>query len=460
MSDQPLHIVVLAAGEGKRMNSGLPKVLQPVAERPMLEHLLRAARALNPARIHVVVGHGAEQVAGMLADLDDDRLCTVEQHQRLGTGHAVEQALPDVPDAARVLVLPGDMPLVRERTLRRFADNDAPLAVLSFVADDPFGYGRIVRDDDRRVLGIVEQRDASDREAQIREVNSGVLAADAARLAGWLARVDNANSQAEYYLTDCIGLAVADGDRVEAVLCDDADELRGANDMTQLAGLERVLQQRRRGELLARGVRMPAPETVQVRGRVETGRDVVLDAGAVLEGEVTLGDGVRIGTGCVVRDSCLAAGTRVEPHSLLDGVETTGAATLGPFARLRPGTVLAAGVRVGNFVETKNARFAEGAKASHLTYVGDAEIGARVNLGAGTITCNYDGAEKHLTIIGPDAFVGSNSALVAPVAVGQGATIGAGSVVSGEAPAGALTVARARARTIPGWKRPSKKDDG
>jgi bifunctional UDP-N-acetylglucosamine pyrophosphorylase/glucosamine-1-phosphate N-acetyltransferase len=456
MSHEPLHFVVLAAGEGKRMNSSLPKVLQPVGGTAMLEHLVRTACALDPACVHVVVGNGAEQVGELLAGLGDPRLRTVEQHQRLGTGHAVAQALPHVPEGARVIVLPGDMPLIRAATLRRFAEQTAPLAVLSFVADDPHGYGRILRDDRQRVIGIREQRDADEAEAAIREVNSGVLAADAERLQGWLQRVDNTNSQAEYYLTDCIALAVADGERVEAVVCDDADELLGANDMAQLAGLERALQQRRRADLLGAGVRMAAPETVQVRGRVTAGRDVALDAGVVLEGDVALGDGVTVGTGCVVRDSRLAAGTRLEPYCVLDGAETTGAATVGPFARLRPGTVLGAGVRIGNFVETKNARLAGGAKANHLTYIGDAEIGERANLGAGTITCNYDGANKHVTIVGANAFVGSNCALVAPVAVGEGATIGAGSVVSGDAPPGALTVARARARTIPGWKRPTK----
>ncbi|MGK7295378.1 MAG: bifunctional UDP-N-acetylglucosamine diphosphorylase/glucosamine-1-phosphate N-acetyltransferase GlmU [Candidatus Wenzhouxiangella sp. M2_3B_020] len=460
MSDQPLHLVVLAAGEGKRMNSELPKVLQPVADRPMLAHLVRTAANLAPECIHVVVGHQAERVREALAGIVEVPVETPEQHQRLGTGHAVQQALGDIPDGARVVVLPGDMPLITAGTLERFVESPAALSVLSFVADDPFGYGRILRDSDQRVVGIREQRDATPAEAEVREVNSGVIAADAACLREWLDRVGNANSQGEYYLTDCIELAVADGELVEALVCDDADELMGANDMAQLARLERALQQRRRGELLSAGVRMPAPETVQVRGSVTTGRDVVIDAGVVLEGDVELGDGVVLGAGTVVRSARLAAGTRVEPYCVLEGVETAGAATVGPFARLRPGTVLAADVRIGNFVETKKARFGKGAKANHLTYVGDAEIGEAVNLGAGTITCNYDGANKHLTTIGADAFIGSNTALVAPVTVGEGATIGAGSVVSGEAPAGALTVARARSRTIPDWQRPRKKEGG
>jgi bifunctional UDP-N-acetylglucosamine pyrophosphorylase/glucosamine-1-phosphate N-acetyltransferase len=457
MIDQPLHVVILAAGEGKRMNSGLPKVLQPVAGRPMLEHLVRASLALRPAGIHVVVGHEAGQVRSLLDSIDAPDIHSVEQRRRLGTGHAVQQAMDSIPETARVLVLPGDMPLVRAETLSRFGDLDFELGILTFVADDPLGYGRILRDDQRRVTGIREQRDATPAEAEVREVNSGVMMADADRLRGWLGRLENANSQGEYYLTDCVGLAVDDGHAVEALICEDADELLGANDMAQLADLEGAMQQRRRAELMASGVRMPAPESVQVRGDVRAGRDVAIDAGVVLEGDIELGDGVEIAAGCIVRDSRLAAGTRVAPYCVLDGVETSGTAMIGPFARLRPGTVLATGVRIGNFVETKNAWFDAGAKASHLSYVGDAGVGRDANLGAGTITCNYDGANKHRTEIGPDAFIGSNSSLVAPVDIGEGATIGAGSVVSGQAPAHALTVARARSRSIDGWKRPARK---
>jgi len=458
MKDKPLHLVVLAAGEGKRMNSSLPKVLQPIAGRPMLAHLLSAALALNPARVHVVIGHGAGQVSAMLESFDDARLASVAQRERLGTGHAVQQAMGDIPESARVIVLPGDMPLVRSATLTAFAALDAPLAVLSFQASDPHGYGRILREADGRVVGIREQRDASEAEARITEVNSGVLAADAGRLADWLARVGNDNAQSEYYLTDCIGLAAGDGTPVAAMCCNDPEETLGANNMRQLADLESALQRRARGELMDAGVRMPDPGSVQVRGRVSAGRDVVVEPGVVLEGNVSLSDGVVVGVGCVVRDARLAAGTRLEPYCVVDGARTTGACTVGPFARLRPGTVLAAGVRIGNFVETKNAVFGEGAKANHLSYAGDAEIGARANLGAGTITCNYDGANKHRTTIGEDAFIGSNSALVAPVTIGDRATVGAGSVVTGEAPADALTVARARPRSIPGWKRPAKKE--
>jgi len=404
----------------------------------------------------VVIGHGAGQVSAMLGSFDDARLASVAQQERLGTGHAVQQAMRDIPESARVIVLPGDMPLVRSATLAAFAALDAPLAVLSFQAPDPHGYGRILRDAEGRVVGIREQRDASDAEACITEVNSGVLAADADRLVAWLARVGNDNAQGEYYLTDCIGLAAGDGTPVAAMCCNDPEETLGANNMRQLADLECALQRRARGELMDAGVRMPDPGSVQVRGRVSAGRDVVVEPGAVLEGNVSLADGVVVGVGCVVRDARLAAGTRLQPYCVVEGARTTGACTVGPFARLRPGTVLAAGVRIGNFVESKNAVFGEGAKANHLSYVGDAEIGARANLGAGTITCNYDGANKHRTTIGEDAFIGSNSALVAPVKIGARATVGAGSVVTAEAPADALTVARARSRSIPDWPRPKK----
>lgn len=460
MTARPLHVVILAAGEGKRMNSKLPKVLQPVGGQPMLRHVVDTALALDPESVHVVVGHGAGQVRELLADIADARIVTAEQREQLGTGHAVQQAIGAVPGEARVLVLYGDMPLIRRATLERFLALEQPVALMSFIAPEPDGYGRILRDEQRNVVGIREQRDATGAEARIDEVNSGVLAAEADRLAAWLDRIDDDNAQREYYLTDCIGLAAADGIAIGALVCDDPDEALGANDMRQLAVLESALQRRRRDALMAAGVRMPAPESVHVRAEVAPGRDVVIEPGCILEGRVELGDDVVIGPGCVVRDCRLAAGTRIEPDCVLEGVETTGPCMIGPFARLRPGTVLAAGVRVGNFVETKNARFDEGAKASHLTYVGDAGVGARANLGAGTITCNYDGAAKHRTEIEADAFIGSNTALVAPVRIGAGATVGAGSVICSDAPDGELTLARARQTTIRDWKRPVKKADG
>ncbi len=448
-----IDFVILAAGEGKRMNSSAPKVLQPVGGQPMLRHLTDTARSLRPDAIHVVVGAGSEQVEVALAE---DGCRFVVQSERLGTGHAALQALPAIDPDARVLILPGDMPLIRPATLERLLDSPADLVLLSFRLEDPAGYGRVLRDDQGAVCAIREHKDASETERQVGEVNSGVMCARAADWMDWLARVGADNAQGEYYLTDCIALAVADGRAVEAVVAEDADELLGANDRAQLAQLEAIFQQRARRSLMAAGVTLLAPETVRIRGAVECGRDVVLDAQVTLEGRVGLGEGVMIGQGCLVRDSELAPGTRLEPYCVVEGVRTTGPCSIGPFARLRPGTELAAGVKIGNFVEVKKARFAAGAKASHLSYVGDATVGERANLGAGTITCNYDGVNKHHTEIGADAFIGSNSALVAPVSIGAQATIGAGSVIGRDAPAAQLTLTRAPQRSIAGWQRPKK----
>jgi len=449
-----LEVVILAAGEGKRMNSARPKVLQPVGGRPMLAHLIDSVRELQPSAIHVVIGAGADEVRSTLAA---DDLAWVTQSERLGTGHAALQALPMISPQSRVLILPGDMPLIRPGTVRRLLASEAELALLSFLPEDPTGYGRILRDGSGAVVAIREQRDASEAEKRVGEVNSGVLCAPAARLGAWLKGLRADNAQGEYYLTDCVGLAVAEGHDVAAIVAEDPGELMGANDRAQLASLERVFQERSRQTLFDQGVTLLAPETIQVRGTVTCGRDVVIDAGVVLSGRIELGDGVSIATGCVLSDVSLAAGTRVEPYCVLEGATTHGACTIGPFARLRQGTELDEGVKIGNFVETKKARFGTGAKASHLTYAGDAEIGPGANIGAGTITCNYDGANKHLTIIGAGAFIGSNSSLVAPVRIGPGATIGAGSVISTDAPDDRLTVARARQRTIEGWQRPTKK---
>lgn len=447
-----LEIIILAAGEGKRMKSARPKVLQTVGGRPMLERLVDTARVLAPDRIHVVIGAGGDQVQDALTGLD---LVWSEQRERLGTGHAAMQALPAVDPEARVLVLPGDMPLVRPSTLARLLESNADLAVLSFIAGDPTGYGRILRDGDA-VRGIREEKDASDEERTIDEVNSGVLAAGAADLAAWLERVGADNAQGEYYLTDCVALAAGDGRDVDAVIAGDAGELMGANDRVQMAALERVFQQRARCSLMAQGAALADPDSVQVRGEIDVGRDVFIDVNVVLQGRVRLGDGVQVGAGSVLVDCELAAGTVIHPYCVVEGAKTTGACSIGPFARLRPGTELAEGVKIGNFVETKNARMSQGAKASHLAYVGDADVGPAANLGAGTITCNYDGANKHRTVIGAGAFIGSNSSLVAPVTIGVDATVGAGSVISGEAPAGQLTLSRARQRTIADWKRPEK----
>ena len=448
------EIVILAAGDGKRMNSSRPKVLQPVGGQPMLAHLLEAVGQLGPDGIRLVVGAGADQIKDALPQFSGE---FVLQAERLGTGHAAQQALPAIDPQTRVLILPGDMPLIRAQTLEQLLTCPADLAVLSFVATDPTGYGRILRDEQDRVRAIREQRDASEAERAVREVNSGVMCARAGDWMAWLDRVRPDNAQGEYYLTDCIGLAAADGRSVEAVVADDEGELQGANDRRQLAELEQVYQRRARGALMDSGVTLPDPDSVQLRGRVVCERDVVIDANVTLEGEVWLGEGVIIRPGCVVGDSELAAGTRLEPYCVVEGVRTTGACSIGPFARLRAGTELSEGVRIGNFVEVKKARFESGAKASHLSYIGDALVGAQANIGAGTITCNYDGVNKHLTEIGAEAFIGSNSALVAPVKIGERATIGAGSVIGRDAPDDQLTLARARQRSIEGWRRPEKK---
>ncbi len=451
----PLHVIILAAGAGKRMKSALPKVLQPVAGRPMLAHVIETARQLQPAGIHVVHGHGGEAVRAAFAGQDD--LAWAEQVQQLGTGHAVLQAMPAVPDTAQVLVLYGDVPLIRADTLRALLHDAPRLAVLVAELDDPGGYGRVVRDAEGKVAAIVEQKDANDEQKRIRTVNTGIITAESTALRRWLSGLSNANAQGEYYLTDVFAAAAAEYTPALLVHVADPQEAEGANDPWQLAQLERAWQLRAARALCEQGVRLLDPSRFDQRGTVKAGRDVQIDANVVLEGEVELGDGVTIGAFVRLKDVKLGAGTQVRPHCDLDGVVSDGAALIGPFARLRPGTVLADGVHVGNFVETKNATLGKGSKANHLTYLGDAVIGSGSNIGAGTITCNYDGVNKFQTRIGDRVFVGSNSSLVAPVTLGDGATIAAGSVVTRDAPEDRLTVARSRQQTIEGWKRPQKK---
>ena len=452
---QALHVIILAAGAGKRMKSALPKVLQPVGGRPMLAHVIDTARALAPARIHVVYGHGGEAVRAAFAGQDD--LSWYEQAERLGTGHAVQQALPGIPEAVDVLVLYGDVPLTRPESLRRLLDAQGLLRVLVAEPQDPAGYGRILRDEQGKVAAIVEHRDASDEQRRIRTINTGIIAAESDPLKRWLSRLSADNSQGEYYLTDVFAMAADEYNPAEIVAVDDPLEAEGANDPWQLAQLERAFQLRCARALCAQGARLLDPARLDQRGRVRVGADVEIDANVVLEGEVELGDGVRIGPFTRLRNVRLGAGTEVRAHCDLDGVVTEGAVQIGPFARLRPGTVLADGVHIGNFVETKNVVLGVGSKANHLTYLGDARVGAGANIGAGTITCNYDGVNKWTTTIGDGAFIGSNSSLVAPVEIGEGATIGAGSVITRNAPADALTVSRVRQATLDGWKRPQKK---
>ncbi|WCE02682.1 bifunctional UDP-N-acetylglucosamine diphosphorylase/glucosamine-1-phosphate N-acetyltransferase GlmU [Pseudoxanthomonas sp. JBR18] len=451
----PLHVIILAAGEGKRMKSALPKVLQPVAGQPMLAHVIQVARALEPAAIHVVYGHAGEEVRDAFAGQPD--LIWAEQAQRLGTGHAVQQAMENVPDAATVLVLYGDVPLIRPETLLRLLHAPGRLAVLVAEPDDPTGYGRIVRDANGKVGAIVEEKDADDDQRRLHTVNTGILTAESTALHRWLDQLDNDNVQGEYYLTDIFGMAAAEFSPAEMVVVADPLEAEGANDPWQLAHLERTWQLRQAKALCLAGARLIDPARVDQRGRVRVGRDVQIDVNVVLEGDVDLGDGVLIGPFVRLKDVKLGPGTEVRAHCDLEGVVTEGAVMIGPFARLRPGTVLADGVHIGNFVETKKAVLGVGTKANHLTYLGDTVIGSGTNIGAGTITCNYDGINKFTTTIGDNVFVGSNSALVAPITLGDGATLGAGTVLVSDAPAGKLTVARARQNTIETWERPKKK---
>ncbi|NNK33635.1 MAG: bifunctional UDP-N-acetylglucosamine diphosphorylase/glucosamine-1-phosphate N-acetyltransferase GlmU [Xanthomonadales bacterium] len=455
--NKPLHIVILAAGEGTRMKSSLPKVLQPLGGRPMLAHLLDTARELAADGVHVVIGSGAEAVRSAFADQDVD---WVFQEERKGTGHAVMQAMPNLPEEAEVLVLLGDHPLVPARVLAEMqVDDQQPLSILTVELKNPAGYGRVLRNLEGFIMGVVEHKDASPAQLDIREINTGIIMADAAALRRWLAKLDCDNAKQEYYLTGIFELAHGEGSDIGGVLAADTRDLRGANDRSQLARLERRYRQRAAGELMDAGVHLIDPERLDVRGLVEAGRDVYLDANVVLEGHIRLGDGVSIGPGCCLKDCDLAAGTKVLANSVLEGVRTTGACDIGPFARLRPGTELSEGCRIGNFVEAKNARLGPGSKASHLTYLGDSEIGSRVNIGAGTITCNYDGANKHRTVIEDDVFVGSNTEIVAPVTLHRGATIGAGSTITKDAPEDTLTLSRARQSSLKSWKRP-RKDTG
>jgi bifunctional UDP-N-acetylglucosamine pyrophosphorylase / glucosamine-1-phosphate N-acetyltransferase len=453
--DRPLSVVILAAGAGKRMKSALPKVLQPLAGQPLLKHVIDTARELQPAALYVVYGHGGESVREALKE---EAVTWVLQRERLGTGHALLQAIPQIPDAHTVLVLYGDVPLIRAETLHQLLALTAKKAVslLTVKLDDPAGYGRVVRNAAGRVSRIVEQQDASRRELTLRECNTGVLAARAGWLKSWLAKLKPQNSQGEYYLTDVIALAVKEKIPVSPLLATQATEVLGVNDKAQLAQLEGARRAQVAGELMRAGVTLADPARVDVRGTLGHGTDVFLDVNVVLEGRVHLGDRVRIGPGCVVRNSEIGADAEVFAHCVIDGAIIGPHCRIGPFARIRPEATLGTDVHIGNFVEVKNSRLGEGSKANHLAYVGDARVGARANIGAGTIVANYDGANKHRTIIEDDVHTGSNSVLVAPITVGAGATIAAGSTVTHSVPAGKLTVARARQSTVEEWRRPTR----
>lgn len=455
-----LNIVILAAGMGKRMKSNLPKVLHEIAGRPMLSHLLDAAGDLQPDTVTVVVGHGADRVKAAFERQAGLKFAL--QQPQLGTGHAVMQALPYLKSGSTdddvTLILYGDVPLVQPETLKRLLQaRGQGLAILTETLSDPTGYGRIVRDAQGKVRAIVEHKDATEAERQIKEVNTGMMAAPTEALKRWLANLKNENAQGEYYLTDVIGMAVHQGMSVSTAQPGAAYETLGVNSRTQQAELERKWQAELARRQLEAGVTLADPARFDQRGLLDCGQDVFIDVGCVFEGVVRLGDGVRVGPHCVLRDVTVAARTRIEAYSHLHGAEVGEAAQVGPYARLRPGAKLANRSHVGNFVEIKNTTLGEDSKANHLAYVGDADVGARVNIGAGTITCNYDGVNKHRTVIGDDAFIGSDTQLVAPVKVGRGATLGAGTTLTHDAPEDQLTISRTRQTTVAGWQRPVKK---
>jgi bifunctional UDP-N-acetylglucosamine pyrophosphorylase/glucosamine-1-phosphate N-acetyltransferase len=451
----PLHVVILAAGQGSRMKSSLPKVLHPVAGKAMLHHVVDTAKQLGAEKIHTVIGHGADQVR---ASLEDDSVNWVLQTEQLGTGHAVAQALPALPDDARVLVLYGDVPLTRKDTLETMvADLDERnLALLTVDMDNPHGYGRIVRNEQGLVQAIVEQKDATAEQQQIQEVNTGILAVSARQLKQWLPALSNSNAQGEYYLTDIIAMAVDHGLSVTVSQPLNPFEVQGVNNRLQLAELERWYQRQQAERLMTEGASLADPARIEVRGELIIGNDLWIDVNAVFEGRVSLGNNVVIGPNCVIKDATIADGAEIKANSVIEGAVVGANAQIGPFARLRPGTELAANTKVGNFVETKKAVVGEGSKINHLSYVGDASLGRNVNVGAGTITCNYDGVNKHQTVLGDGVFVGSNTSLVAPVNVAEQATIGAGSTITRDISEGELAVARGKQRNIAGWDRPKK----
>jgi len=455
-----LEIIILAAGQGTRMKSDLPKVLHSIGHLPLLEHVHRLGQTLLPEKISIIFGHGGDQVLSRLAHLD---AVWVEQKERLGTGHAVMQLADDIGEHSTVLILYGDVPLLKHETVKELLalTRDGSLGLLTVHLDDPHGYGRIIRDGVGKVLRIVEEKDATDEEKAIKEGNTGILAGNGGRLKDWLLRLTNDNAQGEYYLTDVIGLAVDDGINVKTVSAASIDEVLGVNNRQQLAHLERVYQLAWADKLMFLGVTLRDPARFDVRGEIESlGQDVEIDVNVVLEGRIRLGDRVRIGPNTVIRDSEIGDDVQIMANTVVDNAIVGTGCRIGPFARLRPETELGEDVHVGNFVEIKKSSVANRSKINHLSYVGDAVVGRDVNIGAGTITCNYDGANKFQTIIEDGAFIGSDTQLVAPVRIGKNATIGAGSTVTRDAPEDALTVSRAKQVTRQGWQRPTKKQGG
>ena len=454
-----LSIIILAAGQGTRMRSTRPKVLHPLGGRPLLAHVIDTARSLQGFDIHVVIGHGAEQVQAAIPDSD---IHWVLQAEQLGTGHAVAQAMPAIADGNSVLVMYGDVPLVCRETLQPLCDlaDDGMAAILTAELDDPSGYGRILHHLDGSICGIVEEKDASAAERSLQEINTGFIAAPAARLRGWVDALENNNAQGEFYLTDVITRAVSEGTRVRGVMADNIEEVMGINDRRQLAVQERCFQQRQVEWCLQAGVTLPDPARFDLRGELTAGQDVFIDVNAVLEGNIVLGDRVTIGPNVVMRNATVGDDVTILANCVIEDAEIGAGSRIGPFARLRPETRLSAGTHIGNFVEIKKSDVGEGSKINHLSYIGDTSIGTDVNIGAGTITCNYDGANKHRTIIGDRVFIGSDTQLVAPVEVKEGATIGAGSTITRDVEANELALSRAPQKTHTGWKRPVKKTKG
>lgn len=455
MSNSSMSVVILAAGKGTRMYSDLPKVLHPLAGKPMVQHVIDAAMKLGAQNVHLVYGHGGDLLRKTLSD---PNLNWVLQAQQLGTGHAMQQAAPCFGDDEDILMLYGDVPLISVDTLQRLlaAKPQGGIGLLTVKLDDPSGYGRIVRENGS-VIGIVEHKDASEAQRQINEINTGILVANGGDLKRWLSMLNNDNAQGEFYITDIIALAHADGKKVEAVHPSRLSEVEGVNNRLQLSTLERVYQAEQAEKLLLAGVMLLDPARFDLRGELQHGRDITIDTNVIIEGRVTLGDRVKIATGCVLKDCSIGDDCEISPYSVIENATLEVACTVGPFARLRPGAELAEGAHVGNFVEMKKARLGKGSKAGHLSYLGDAEIGAGVNIGAGTITCNYDGANKFKTIIGDDVFVGSDTQLVAPVTVASGATIAAGTTVTKDIAANELVLSRVKQVHIQGWQRPVKK---
>lgn len=450
-----LCVCILAAGQGKRMNSDLPKVLHPIGGRPMIGHVMAAAARLTTSRPIIIHGHGGAHLQDFYAGHD---LTWVAQESQLGTGHAMLQALPVLPPGSLVLILYGDVPLLSAATLGRLVDAAGPdgFSLLTVMLDEPTGYGRILRNEHARIVGIVEHKDASPDELQLREVNTGIMAVRSEYLQRWLPALRSDNAQGEYYLTDCVAMAAAEGIAVAGVAAANAMEVTGVNDRGQQALLERAFQSMQAEELMRGGVTLRDPARLDIRGELVCGRDVYLDVNIVFEGKVILGDGVRIGPNCFIRDSVLGAGVEVLANTVLEQATIGSNSKIGPFARIRPETILGTDVHIGNFVEVKKSTIDAGSKVNHLSYVGDAEIGRSVNVGAGTITCNYDGAKKHRTVIEDDAFIGSDTQLVAPVRVGKGATVAAGTTVTEDVEPGRLVISRVRQKTIAGYQRPRK----